>query len=85
VNIYSKKDLNSLPGLLDLTDDQYFQISLEDDEDLDGAETYFDGFAEVYDCIISVIGPNKNGRRAELESYTGTITHDVYAFFVNGE
>ena len=70
--IYSKKHVDKLIEKLG----PKTIISVPDEND----DTYFDGFANVYDVLVSYI--NDKGNWSE---YTTSITHEALAYYCNGD
>lgn len=79
MNIYTRKDIMDIKHKLDIKPGQHYVVTLDNDEAGD-SETYFDGFANVYDCTITVW---RGGTK--YDGYTGTITHEMYCYYTYGD
>jgi hypothetical protein len=95
MNIYERADVIAIDKELNLKDNEHFSIQLVErnevgsvvrtDADEDPIDTYFDGYAEVYDCIIHVFIYNVSRRLVRCNEYDATITHDAICFYSNGD
>jgi hypothetical protein len=79
IDLYYKKDIKNLSKVLELTDDQWAVIDANLDDD-----TYFDGYAQVRDCMVIVFQTLDGGPAMAVAEYEGAITDEALSFYHNG-
>jgi hypothetical protein len=71
------KHLKKLNEFYDVPEGGHLAISLTEEE----PDVWFNGWENVYDCVVTVFGPNpKKG----WMDYNTTITPEAYYQFLNG-
>lgn len=78
MDLYNKKDINNLENEFELTEGQFITISMAGENS--ESETYFDGYADVYDVTVNV-----HGKDGDYVSYDAVITHEALYFHTYGE
>ena len=78
IKLYNRESTDTLADQLDLREGEHFTIETEQDE------TFFDGYADVYLCLIHVFPANyKPGMH--VPTWAGKITHEALCYHHNGE
>ena len=77
IKLYNRESTDTLADQLDLREGEHFTIETE-------GEKYFDGYADIYDCLIHVF-PSSYKPGMYVPTWAGKITHEALYYHHYGE